>query len=285
MSKQALAIAAHGDDVLQPRDFDRLATFIYDKAGIRLVPAKITMIEGRLRRRVRSNGLASLRDYCSWLFDGDNLEGETEHLLNAVTTNKTDFFREPKHFDYLMATVLPGLRAAGAKRLRVWSSACSTGAEPYTLAMLLDSYAADHGGPDYGILATDLDSDVLKVARRGVYPAAMLDPVPPALRARYALKASDPKRNEMRIAPELRAAVGFARMNLMDARYPVGDPMDIIFCRNVLIYFDKPTQERVVRRLADCLRPGGLLFLGHSESITGFDLPLTSVSNTVFQRS
>jgi chemotaxis protein methyltransferase CheR len=285
VSKQALATASHGEDVLLPRDFDRLATFIYDRAGIRLVPAKITMIEGRLRRRVRANGLSSLRDYCSWLFDGDNLDSESEHLLNAVTTNKTDFFREPKHFDYLMQTVLPGLRASGAKRLRVWSAACSTGAEPYTLAMLLDAYAADHGGPDFGILATDLDSDVLKIARRGIYPAAMLDPVPPALKARYALRASDPKRNEMRIAPELRAAVGFAQMNLMDARYPVGDPMDIIFCRNVLIYFDKPTQERVVRRLTDCLRPGGLLFLGHSESITGFDLPLTTVSNTVFQLS
>ena len=125
---------------------------------------------------------------------------------------------------------------------------------------------------------------MLKIARRGVFPAAMLDPVPVQLRNRYTLKASDPKRSEMRIVPELRSAVGFAQMNLMDSRYPVGDPMDIIFCRNVLIYFDKPTQEKVVRRLTDCLRPGGLLFLGHSESIAGFDLPLTTVANTVFQR-
>ncbi|MBN2972184.1 protein-glutamate O-methyltransferase CheR [Roseomonas aeriglobus] len=271
-------------DTLQKRDFDRLAAYIYEKAGIRLVPAKITMIEGRLRRRVRAKGLSSLSDYCSWLFQDDNLDLENEHLLNAVTTNKTDFFREPKHFEYLMQHALPAMRDAGIRRLRVWSAAASTGAEAYTLAMLLDSYAADHGGPDYGILATDLDTEVLRIARRGVFPADMLSPVPPALRARYALRASDPKRNEMRIVPELRAAVGFAQLNLMDARYPVGDPMDIIFCRNVLIYFDKPTQERVVRRLTDCLRPGGLLFLGHSESITGFDLPLTAVSNTVFKR-
>lgn len=278
------ARAALPDDTLQKRDFDRLATYIYDKAGIRLVPAKITMIEGRLRRRVRANGLASLRDYCSWLFDGGHLEAESEHLLNAVTTNKTDFFREPKHFDYLMGHALPAMQKAGIRRLRVWSAACSTGAEPYTLAMLLDSFATDHYGPEYGILATDLDSEVLKIARRGVFPAAMLDPVPVQLRNRYTLKASDPKRSEMRIVPELRSAIGFAQMNLMDARYPVGDPMDIIFCRNVLIYFDKPTQEKVVRRLTDCLRPGGLLFLGHSESIAGFDLPLTTVANTVFQR-
>ena len=120
------------------------------------------------------------------------------------------------------------MRDAGIDRLRVWSAACSTGAEPYTLAMLLDAFAQDRQGPDYGILATDLDSEVLRTARRGIYPAAMLDPVPAALRARYAMRANDPKRGEMRIAADLRAAIGFAQMNLMDERYPVGDPMDII---------------------------------------------------------
>ena len=279
-----LARVADTTDALQPRDFDRLAAYIYKECGIRLPPVKITMIEGRLRRRVRANGLSSLRDYCGWLFDGNHLEGEREHLLNAVTTNKTDFFREPKHFDYLVDTALPKMHREGVRQLRVWSAACSTGAEPYTLAMLLDAYAQDKGGPDFGILATDLDSEVLRTARRGVYPAAMLDPVPTALRNRYVMRPSDPKRGEMRIAPALRSAIGFAQMNLMDERYPVGDAMDIIFCRNVLIYFDKPTQEKVVSRLVDCLRPGGLIFLGHSESIAGFQLPLRPVANTVFER-
>ncbi len=280
----SLARTAVSADALHTRDFSRISAYVYQECGIRLPPAKITMIEGRLRRRVRATGLSSLSAYCSWLFEGQHLDDEREHLLNAVTTNKTDFFREPKHFDYLMGTVMPRLRDEGTRRLRVWSAACSTGAEPYTLAMLLDAFAQDHGGPDFGILATDLDSEVLHTARRGIYPASMLDPVPPALRNRYAMKASDPKRGEMRIVPALRSAIGFAQMNLMDARYPVGDPMDIIFCRNVLIYFDKPTQEKVVRRLAECLRPGGLMFLGHSESITGFDLPLKAVANTVFRR-
>ena len=279
-----LARVADTTDALQPRDFDRLAAYIYKECGIRLPPVKITMIEGRLRRRVRANGLSSLRDYCGWLFDGNHLEGEREHLLNAVTTNKTDFFREPKHFDYLVDTALPKMHREGVRQLRVWSAACSTGAEPYTLAMLLDAYAQDKGGPDFGILATDLDSEVLRTARRGVYPAAMLDPVPAALRNRYVMRPSDPKRGEMRIAPALRSAIGFAQMNLMDERYPVGDAMDIIFCRNVLIYFDKPTQEKVVSRLVACLRPGGLIFLGHSESIAGFQLPLRPVANTVFER-
>ena len=279
-----LARQLDSSDALQRSDFDRISAYVYRECGIRLPPVKITMIEGRLRRRVRAHVHSSLSDYCSWLFDSDNLVTEREHLLNAVTTNKTDFFRAPKHFDYLVGTVLPQMRNAGINRLRVWSAACSTGAEPYTLAMLLDTFARDHQGPDFGILATDLDSEVLRIAKRGVYPSAMLDPVPPSLRARYAMRANDPRRSEMRIAAELRAAVGFAQMNLMDDRYPVGDPMDIIFCRNVLIYFDKPTQEKVVRRLTECLRPGGLLFLGHSESITGFDLPLSTVANTVFKR-
>lgn len=279
-----LARQAVMSDALRRSDFDRIAAYVYRECGIRLPPVKITMIEGRLRRRVRAHDHSSLGDYCGWLFDGDNLATEREHLLNAVTTNKTDFFREPKHFDYLVGTALPQMRDAGIDRLRVWSAACSTGAEPYTLAMLLDAFAQDRQGPDYGILATDLDSEVLRIARRGVYPAAMLDPVPAGLRARYAMRANDPKRGEMRIAANLRAAIGFAQMNLMDERYPVGDPMDIIFCRNVLIYFDKPTQEKVVRRLTECLRPGGLLFLGHSESIAGFDLPLKTVANTVFAR-
>ncbi|MEH3103652.1 MAG: protein-glutamate O-methyltransferase CheR [Sphingomonas phyllosphaerae] len=280
----AAAIVAPGADVLSKRDFDRIARYIYAQAGIRLPPAKLTMIEGRLRRRVRATHRASLGEYCAWLFEDDNLDDERQHLLNAVTTNKTDFFREPKHFDYLQGVALPQMQEEGLRRLRVWSAACSTGAEPYTIAMILDAFARERRGPDYGILATDLDTEVLATAKRGIYPAAQVEPVPAALRQRYVLRPRDRDRDEVRIVPELRSAVGFAQLNLMSDHYPVGEPMDMIFCRNVLIYFDKPTQEQVVRRLAACLRPGGLLFLGHSESVAGFTLPLTAVANTVFKK-
>ena len=277
------SMTEHGDN-LSADNFVRLTRYIHEHAGIRLPMGKQTMLEGRLRRRLRATGAPSLDSYCQYVFAGRNLEEEGPYLINAVTTNKTDFFREPKHFDYLCDTLLPDLAAQGARNLHIWSAACSTGAEPYTLAMLLDDFISRHRGMAYDILATDLDTEVIETARRGIYHSDMIAPVPADLRRKYVMFARHPQRNEVRIVPKLRAAVSFARMNLMDSRYPVGAEMDIIFCRNVLIYFDRPTQERVVARLADCLAPGGHLFLGHSETITGFDLPLVQVANTIFRR-
>ena len=150
--------------------------------------------------------------------------------------------------------------------------------------MVLDDFAGSAGGPSFGVLATDIDTEVLETARRGIYPADVLAPTPAALARRYVMASVD-GRPDVRITPALRATVGFARLNLMDARYPVGDPMHLIFCRNVLIYFDKATQRAVVSRLIDCLAPDGYLFLGHSESIAGMDLPVVQVANTVFQRT
>jgi chemotaxis protein methyltransferase CheR len=272
-------------DHLSSRNFTRLAKYIYDYAGIKMPESKMTMLEGRLRRRVRAMGLPSIDAYCEHVFREDNLADECEHLINSVTTNKTDFFREPGHFDYLRGTALPTLASQGVRKIRAWSAACSTGPEAYTLAMELDDYATTRGGPGYGILATDLDTEVLETARLGIYPADQVEPVPDQLRRRYVMASRDPRRRAIRVAPALRGAIGFARLNLMDDKYPVGSPMHLIFCRNVLIYFDKTTQRQVVSRLIDCLAPQGYLFLGHSESITGFDLPLVQVANTIFQRS
>lgn len=272
------------EDLLSARDFARISAYVTDVSGIKMPSNKSSMLSGRLRRRVRATGHDTLADYCGWLFEDGGLAVEAEHLINAITTNKTDFFREPGHFDFLNATLLPVLVAEGRNRIRVWSAGCSTGAEPYTLAMLLDAFAQDRGGPDFGILATDLDTDVLAVARRGIFPRVAVEPVPPLLQQRYVLRPTAPGRDEVRIVPALRAAIGFAPLNLMDDHYPVGAPMDMIFCRNVLIYFDRETQEKVVRRLLANLRSGGHLFLGHSESIADLDLPLTLVGNTIFRR-
>ncbi|MCW2275799.1 chemotaxis protein CheR [Rhodoblastus acidophilus] len=271
-------------DRLSPGDFRRLAKFINAYSGIKMPESKRLMLEGRLRRRLRATGFSRFVDYCEHLFNGEGMETEAIFLIDAVTTNKTDFFREPNHFDALTATILPEFVRRGANSLRIWSAACSIGAEPYTIAMVCADFAESHGPLKTFILATDLSTDVLRAARHGVYPADMLAPVPQALRRRYT-KTSARDRSQVRVVPELRAHIGFARLNLMDELYPVGDPMHIIFCRNVLIYFDKATQRQVLDRLCRRLEPGGYLFLGHSESVTGFDLPIRSIGGTIFQKT
>jgi chemotaxis protein methyltransferase CheR len=274
-----------GGGRISMRNFARLSAFIQDYAGIKMPEGKMSMLEGRLRRRVRATGMDDIQSYCAWIFEHGHLNAEAPHLINAVTTNKTDFFRESAHFDFLNQVALPALSKAGVRKIRAWSSACSTGPEAYTMAMVLDDYAGRHAGTSYGILATDIDTDVLATAKRGVYPAEQVLPVPAALSRKYIMHPSDAHRDEVRMAPALRSAIGFARFNLMAPHYPVGEAMHLIFCRNVLIYFDKPTQRAVIARLAEKLTPNGYLFLGHSESIQGLDLPLTQVANTVFQRS
>ncbi|KQW24219.1 chemotaxis protein CheR [Rhizobium sp. Root274] len=271
-------------DGLSARNFDLLSRYIYDYSGIKMPVTKKTMLEGRLRRRLRFVGIDGLNEYCDYLFKDGGIESEAIHLIDVVTTNKTDFFREPTHFDHLTNKALPDLVAKGHRRLRIWSSACSIGAEPYTLAMVIEDFSQANGGPDYSILATDLSTDVLRVAKRGIFSTAMIEPVDRERRKRYVMEPRDPARGEVRIHPKLRAKVGFARLNLMDTSYSVGDAMHVIFCRNVLIYFDKKTQEKVLSRLCDKLVSGGYLYVGHSETITGFALPVRQVANTVFQK-
>ena len=275
-------------DRLSPRDFTRLAQFIEGYSGIKMPPTKATMVEGRLRKRVRAAGLSSVSEYCRYLFDQDGLETESVHVIDAVTTNKTEFFREPEHFRVLDKTVLPEInnsRRVNAKSpLKIWSAACSTGAEPYTLAMVVADFGRKASGFYASILGTDLCTEVLDASLLGVYTEAMIAPVPRDMQSRYLMRAKDSSRHVVRIVPELRAMTSFARLNLIATSYPVPRDMDVIFCRNILIYFDKPMQEAVLNRLCVHLRPGGYLFLGHSESLAGFQLPLKPIGNTVFRR-
>lgn len=269
---------------LTTRNFNRLATVINDASGIKMPVSKKTMLEGRLRRRITALGHPDLNAYCDYLFDSGDFEAELIHLINVATTNKTDFFREPAHFEFMTRTALPALAETGRRQVKLWSAAASVGAEAYTLAMVMEEFRRGGRGPDYSILATDICTEVLAQAALGRFPKAMIDPVPMDLRRRYVLQSRNPAADEVRIAPALRAKIAFARLNLMDSAYPVGQDMDFIFCRNILIYFDKPTQERVLSRLCDHLRPGGYLVLGHSESAVGVALPVTAVVNTIFQK-
>jgi chemotaxis protein methyltransferase CheR len=269
-------------------DFDRVAGFVHQLAGIKMPRAKHAMVEARLRRRVAATGAASFAEYCARVLDEGGDGPETVQLVNALTTNKTDFFREPEHFRILAEQVLPGLWLPH-RRLKVWSAACSTGAEPYTLAMVLSEFARERGMPggamNPAILATDISTEVLGVARLGIYPVEQIAPVPPALRKRYLLRARDPARETVRVVPALRAMARFGRLNLMGAHYDVDRDIDVIFCRNVLIYFDREGQAAVLRRLCDHLRPNGVLVLGHSETLSGLDLPVSVIGHTMFRRT
>jgi chemotaxis protein methyltransferase CheR len=285
MSQTAGAI----NDTLHPRDFQRLAAFIQRVAGIKMPPSKHSMVEGRIRRRVSATGAAGFAAYCDRVFAEGEQGDEIVNLIDAVTTNKTDFFREPQHFHTLTNEVLPSLDTV-RRPLKIWSAACSTGAEPYTLAMVLSDYMLAQQSrswpmPAPSILATDLCTTVLRTARLGIYPESMIAPVPADMRRRYLLRGKARQAEMVRVVPALRAMVRFGQMNLMMPSYPVDADFDIIFCRNVLIYFDRETQHAVLRRLCDRLVAGGVLAVGHSEAVHNFDLPITPIGHTIFRKS
>ncbi len=274
-------------EYLSDRRFRDISELIERQVGIQLPPAKRTMVEGRLRKRVKALGLASLDHYGAYLFDEGRLDEEIVSLIDCVTTNKTDFFREPSHFEFLCRRALPDLLERGAGRpLKVWSAACSTGAEAYTAAMVLQNQILAGLRFTFSILGTDISTDVLDQAEAAIYPQAMIEPVPEADRQRYVMSSKDVSRGLVRIVPELRRLVQFHRLNLMDPVYPFDRSLDVIFCRNVLIYFDKPIQKLVIKRLTSHLRTGGYLILGHSESMAGAEeLGLDPVLPSIFQAS
>jgi chemotaxis protein methyltransferase CheR len=287
MLESGRAVSGDIGDHLSDRHFTKLARYIEEYSGIKMPPGKRTMVEGRLRRRVRATGHTNFASYCDYLFSDEGLEAESVHLIDAVTTNKTDFFREPEHFRILADKIVPEIfsRSGGRSPVKVWSAACSIGAEPYTLAMVLADLAQRMAGLRWSLVATDICTEALASAVAGIYPEEMVQPVPAELRTRYVLRAKNRARAEVRIVPALRAMVQFARLNLMQAPYPIERDMDIIFLRNILIYFDKPTQQSVLSNLCSHLRVGGHMFLGHSETLAGFDLPLELAGPTVFRKT
>ena len=268
--------------------FSRLSDFIYRESGIKMPLTKKTMLEARLQKRLRSMGLTSYDEYCSYLFSPEGIANELVHMIDVVTTNKTDFFREAQHFEYLIEHVLPSLvqsRGAGIRRpFMAWSAACSSGEEPYTLAMVLDQFSRRARGFTFQVLGTDISTRVLETARDGIYHEERIEQIPLELRRSYFMKSRDRSRRLVRVVPELRAHVKFRRLNFMEDDFGMREKMDVVFCRNVLIYFDRPTQEAVINRICGHLHSGGYLFTGHSEPINGMKVPLTPVANTVSRR-
>jgi chemotaxis protein methyltransferase CheR len=265
---------------------DEIAKLVQTHTGIQLPPAKHQLIEGRIRKRLRILGFADFSEYFEYLFEsGQQHSDEFRHLIDALTTNKTDFFREPDHFELLTDKILPEWQNRGAatqRPFRIWCAGCATGEEPYTLAMVLSEYASQHPGFKFHIIATDISHSALRYARMAIYPKERIEVIPKLLRQKYLLRSRDHRSEEVRMTPEIRNQVQFGHLNFMDQKYRLPKKQDVVFCRNVLIYFEKAVQERVIIRLCAESKPGGALFLGHSESIHNMDVPLSLIAPTSY---
>jgi chemotaxis protein methyltransferase CheR len=268
-------------------DFQRLSRLITAQCGIRMPAIKKTMVQGRLQKRVRHLRLGSLAEYCDYLFSPEGMRSELPNMIDSVTTNKTDFFREPAHYEFLMEKALPELLRKRVTRLdgplRVWSAGCSTGEEPYTLAMVLSDFSKAHEGFSGSIFATDISSRALDAAGLAVYNAEKAEPVPMDMKKKYLVKSRDSERALVRVKPELRGLVTFQKLNLVE-EYSLDELMDVIFFRNVLIYFDRETQEKLLQKMTRFLSPGGYLFIGHSETLNGMGLPLQQEAPAIYRR-
>lgn len=269
--------------------FDLFSEYIQQELGIKMQRNKQVMLQARLMKRLRKLGMGSYEEYFDYLFSDDGHDSELPHFIHEVTTNKTDFFREPAHFQYMVEHALPTLIAENnyswRTPLRIWSSACSTGEEPYTLAMVMADYSELQQQVNFSILATDISPTVLQTAAQGVYEIAKIDPVPQYIRRKYLLRSKDRNKDLIRITQELRSKVRFQWINLKNDTFNIDNTMDIIFCRNVIIYFSRATQEHVIGNLCKQLRTGGYLFMGHSETLSGFSLPLKQVATTIYRKT
>jgi len=282
------ALQSRNNGSLSERELGRVAEFIDREVGIQLPVSKHTLVEGRLRKRLRKLDFKSYKDYLDYVLDSPEGKHERLHLIDAITTNKTDFFREPEHFQYLVENALPEIekkrRREGRGELCVWSAGCSTGEEAYTLSIVLNEATELDSGLTFNILATDISESCLDTAGSATYPEHRIAPVPMPLRKKYFLRNRDASKELVQMGPELRTRVKFGSLNLMSKNFGLPQKMDVIFCRNVMIYFNTPTREQLVRRFEQQLVPGGYLFVGHAESLNGFDMGLKQVSPMVYRK-
>ncbi len=270
---------------LSETDFNRLSNFIFTNYGIKMPKVKHVMLQSRLQKRLRDLNIDSFREYVDYVFTREGQDNEVVHMIDVVSTNKTDFFREPVHFEFLQNHILPEfVNENKYKTFKVWSAGSSSGEEAYTIAMSINEFKEKNGGPDYSIFATDISSRILKSAADAIYKEQRIENLPLSLKRKYFLRSKNHELANVRVIPELRKKVTFERLNFMDSTYPGNELFDLIFCRNVLIYFDRPTQEEVIGKLCLKLKKGGYFFLGHSESITNMQLPLIQLKPTIFQR-
>ncbi|MBU0508579.1 protein-glutamate O-methyltransferase [bacterium] len=271
---------------LTDKDFKSVREIVYELAGINLHEGKRELVVARLSKRIRQLNMRNVGEYLSYVRE-QNTQEELVSMLDALSTNLTSFWRESQHFDYVAEHTIPWIVARTDRdkdwKVRLWSAGCSSGEEPYGLAMLLTHRLERPNRYDLKILATDLSTRVLGIAHNGVYTEERVKPVPPDIRRRFFHEVKTAWGKEYRVMDEVKALVSYARLNLMES-WPMKGPMDFIFCRNVMIYFDKSTQARLVTRFFELLRPGGTLFIGHSESLTGIEHRFRYVRPTIYEK-
>jgi chemotaxis protein methyltransferase CheR len=270
---------------LSDKEFTQLSNFIQTNYGIKMPPAKKIVLQGRLQKRLRELQIPDFKSYVEYVFSKGG-ENEIIHMMDVVSTNKTDFYREPVHFEFLEKELLPMLvqnKTRGV--IKVWSAGCSSGEEPYTLAIVLQEFKEKNPGFDYHILATDISTQVLQQGANAVYKEDKIAIIPNHLKKKYFLRSKNRELSQVRVVKNLRDKVSFQRLNFMDTTYHINDSFDIIFCRNALIYFERPNQENVINKLVNKIKPDGYFFLGHSESITNMNVPLKSVKPTIFRKT
>ncbi len=270
-------------------EFESLKNFIEGHCGIKMPEKKIEMLQGRLRKRVIALSFDSYSDYLNFVFNTPDGEAEIVNLIDVVTTNKTDFFREPQHFDFLKKDFLDNVfmrfDISSSNPLKIYSAACSTGQEPYSILITL--FEARDKYPrlsKFYVYASDISTQVLKKAKEGVYNAETIKDIPLEMKRKYFLKSGDKEANLVKVKDFLKERIFFKRLNFMDSNYNISEKFHGIFCRNALIYFSKENQYEIIRKLIKNLLPGGFFFLGHSETILDNSLPLKKVSNSVFQK-
>ena len=268
------------------RDFEFLRNIVTNHTGITLGGHKRQLVYGRLTRRLRQLGIATFDQYCAYV--EQHLDDELGELVNAITTNLTSFFRENHHFEHLAGHALPDRmeRAGLNRRLRLWSAGCSTGEEPYSIAMTVaETLGSNLSVWDTRILATDIDSQVLARATSGVYPDERIEGIAPGRQRRWFKRGTGVNAAKVKVVEDLQSLIAFRQLNLVDAAWPMRGPFDIIFCRNVVIYFDKPTQKKLFSRYADLLAPDGYLYVGHSESLHGTSDRFKLIGRTIYQKT
>jgi len=274
------------DIVLSEKDFRKISKLVYDHCGINLHDGKKELVRARLAKRLRQGKFRTFQEYMEHVLE-DKTGVEFSILIDSLSTNLTSFFREPQHFDFLRSEFLPSLLERKEKkrdfRIRAWSAGCSSGEEPYSIAITLLEAVAGRPCWDVKILATDISTSVLETAKKGIYKKERIAPVPSIQKHKYLIESRVNNEKVYEVSDSLRKVIIFKYLNLMES-WPIKGPIDFIFCRNVMIYFDKPTQSRLINRYWDLLCSGGVLFTGHSESLTGIDHKFKYVQPTIYMK-